>query len=167
MDVVGEGGGSIRDGAPRSAAGRGQMEPSGDFAFDHLSSAISHATAPAFMLGAVAAFLSILITRLERVIDRHRELRGSGDVVAEEQRVVASKSLRRRMKLLSRAIMFSVISAFVTAVLLVLSFLAGLLGLGHGAIVAIFFVIALVLMMLALADLAREVRIQIATMHLD
>jgi hypothetical protein len=30
---------------------------------DQLSSAISHATAPAFMLGAVAGFLSILIAR--------------------------------------------------------------------------------------------------------
>jgi hypothetical protein len=37
---------------------------------DHLSEAISHATAPAFMLGAVAAFLSILIARLERIADK-------------------------------------------------------------------------------------------------
>jgi hypothetical protein len=40
--------------------------------FDHLSSAISHATAPAFMLGAVAGFLSILISRMERIVDRLR-----------------------------------------------------------------------------------------------
>ena len=42
---------------------------------DHLSLAISHATAPAFMLGAVAGFLSILIARLERVADKIRALR--------------------------------------------------------------------------------------------
>jgi len=42
---------------------------------DHLSAAISHATAPAFMLGAVAGFLSILIARLERIADRNRALR--------------------------------------------------------------------------------------------
>jgi hypothetical protein len=34
---------------------------------DHLGLVISHATAPAFMLGAVAAFLSILIQRMERL----------------------------------------------------------------------------------------------------
>jgi hypothetical protein len=39
---------------------------------DHLSSAITHATAPAFMLGPVARFLSILIARMERIIDRKR-----------------------------------------------------------------------------------------------
>ena len=33
---------------------------------DHLTQVISHATAPAFLLGAVAGFLSILVTRLER-----------------------------------------------------------------------------------------------------
>ena len=44
---------------------------------DHLSEAISHATAPAFMLGAVAAFLSILIARLERVADKNKALRSS------------------------------------------------------------------------------------------
>jgi hypothetical protein len=43
----------------------------------HLSQAISHATAPAFMPGAVAAFLSILIARLERVADKLRALRTS------------------------------------------------------------------------------------------
>ena len=42
---------------------------------DHLGSVISHATAPAFMLGAVAAFLSILIQRMERLSDRIRALR--------------------------------------------------------------------------------------------
>ena len=42
---------------------------------DHLGLVISHATAPAFMLGAVAAFLSILIQRMERISDRIRALR--------------------------------------------------------------------------------------------
>jgi hypothetical protein len=39
--------------------------------------AISHATAPAFMLGAVAAFLSILIARIDRIVDRSRALRAA------------------------------------------------------------------------------------------
>ena len=42
---------------------------------EHLGLVISHATAPAFMLGAVAAFLSILIQRMERLSDRIRALR--------------------------------------------------------------------------------------------
>jgi hypothetical protein len=46
-----------------------------------LGLAISHAPAPAFMLGAVAGFLSILIARLERVVDKRRALR-SADAAA-------------------------------------------------------------------------------------
>jgi hypothetical protein len=37
-----------------------------------LSQVISQVTAPAFLLGAVAAFISLLIARLNRVIDRYR-----------------------------------------------------------------------------------------------
>lgn len=138
-----------------------------EMGLDHLASAISHATAPAFMLGAVAGFLSILITRLERVIDRHRELRAAGELPPGDQRLAVSDLIKRRMRLLSRAILLSVVSAFMTAALLVFSFLAGLLGMGHGGIVAVFFTVALILLMVALGDLAREVRLQISTMHLE
>ena len=53
---------------------------------DQLSAAISHATAPAFMLGAVAGFLSILIARMERIVDRNRSLR-AGDLASLEPSV--------------------------------------------------------------------------------
>jgi hypothetical protein len=69
---------------------------------DHLSQAISHATAPAFMLGAVAAFLSILVARLERVGDKLRALRTS-DASLDPTGAIAA-SFARRMELLSRAI---------------------------------------------------------------
>src|SRR5262245_35901913 len=42
--------------------------------FDQLSRIISHATASAFLLGAVAGFVSILIARMNRIIDRVRSL---------------------------------------------------------------------------------------------
>ena len=52
---------------------------------DHLTQVISHATAPAFMLGAVAGFL-ILVTRLERTIDRHRVVRAAAQGSPEAER---------------------------------------------------------------------------------
>ena len=72
---------------------------------DQLSVAIGHATAPAFMLGAVAAFLSILIARLERVADKSRALR-SPDAAAIDPSGAIAASFSRRMVLLSRAILF-------------------------------------------------------------
>jgi hypothetical protein len=132
---------------------------------DHLSQAISHATAPAFMLGAVAAFLSILIARLERVADKLRALRTS-DASLDPTGVVAA-SFARRMELLTRAIYFAVLSALLTAGLLIAAFLAALAGIGHGQIVALLFACALGLLMASLVDFTREMRVYMVHMHLE
>ena len=135
---------------------------------DQLSAAISHATAPAFMLGAVAGFLSILIARMERIVDRNRALQsGGGEALEPSVREAIRKSFARRMLLLGRAIYFAVLSALVTAALLISAFAAALLGLGHGGIVALMFVVALALLMAALIELTREIRVHLATMGLD
>ena len=71
------------------------------------------------------------------------------------------------MILLSRAIYFAVLSALVAAALLVAAFLAALVGIGHGQIIALMFVVSLALLMAALVELAREIRIHMANMHLE
>jgi hypothetical protein len=133
---------------------------------DHLSTAISHATAPAFMLGAVAGFLSILIARLERLADRNRALR-TAEAAAIDQTGEIAASFSRRMELLSRAIYFAVLSALVTAALLVCAFAAALVGIGHGQIVAVMFTVSLALLIASLVELAREIRVYMAHMHLE
>jgi hypothetical protein len=133
---------------------------------DHLSEAISHATAPAFMLGAVAGFLSILISRLERVADRKRAL-SSAEAGALDPSGAIAASFSRRMDLLSRAIYFAVLSALVTAALLITAFLAALVGIGHGKIIALLFAVSLGLLMAALVELTREIRVYMANMNLE
>jgi hypothetical protein len=130
---------------------------------DHLSAAISHATAPAFMLGGVAAFLSVLISRLERVVDRVRALRAPGSTAPEELMALNS----RRMILLNRAIYFAVLSGLCTAALLIVAFACALFGINHRTGVALMFMVALILLMLALIDLTREVRLNMKTMNLE
>ena len=132
---------------------------------DQLSQAISHATAPAFMLGAVAGFLSILIGRLERVADKNRALRTSDPNVDPTGELAAA--FARRMELLNRAIYFAVLSALITAGLLIGAFLAALLGIGHGQIVAAMFAAALALLMASLVELTREMRVYKAHVHLE
>ena len=135
---------------------------------DHLSVAISHATAPAFLLGAVAGFLSILIARMERIVDRNRSLRASNSAgLTTAAREKVAEAFSRRMALLGRAIYLAVLSALTTSALLVSAFLAALFDVAHGRIVAVMFVIALALLMASLTDLAREIRIHLATMGLD
>jgi hypothetical protein len=133
---------------------------------DHLSLAISHATAPAFMLGAVAGFLSILIARLERIADKSRALRFADGAALDPSGAIAA-SFARRMVLLSRAIYFAVLSALVTAALLICAFLAALAGFGHGQVVALLFVVSLGLLIASLLDLAREIRVYMTNMHLE
>ena len=135
---------------------------------NQLSEAISHATAPAFMLGAVAGFLSILIARMERIAERNRALR-SPDLGAVDLAVrdAIAAAFARRMVLLSRAIYFAVLSALVTAALLISAFLAALAGIGHGGIVALMFAGSLALLMASLIELTREIRVHMASMHLD
>ncbi len=41
---------------------------------EHLSQIISHVVAPAFLLGAVASFISILVYRMTAAIERAREI---------------------------------------------------------------------------------------------
>ena len=71
------------------------------------------------------------------------------------------------MELLGRAIYLAVLSALATAALLILAFLAGLLGIGHGRVVATMFTLALLLLMASLVQLAREIRVYMRHMHLE
>jgi hypothetical protein len=54
-----------------------------------------------------------------------------------------------------------------TAALLIAAFLAALVGIGHGLIVALMFALSLGLLMVSLVDLTLEIRVYMATMHLD
>lgn len=133
---------------------------------DQLSLAISHATAPAFMLGAVAGFLSILIARLERVADKIRALRSADAAVADPSGAIAA-SYSRRMALLSRAIYFAVLSALITAAFLIGAFIAALEAVDHARMVAVMFAVSLGLLIAALVELTREIRVYMANMDLE
>ena len=131
---------------------------------DHLTAAISHATAPAFMLGAVAGFLSVLVSRMERIHDRIRTLRANAVEGVPDETAAA---LSRRFAFLNRAIYFAVLSGLCTAALLIVAFACALLGISHTTGVALMFIVALILLMSSLVELTREVRMSLRTMHLD
>jgi Protein of unknown function (DUF2721) len=72
-----------------------------------LSQVISQVTAPAFLLGAVAAFISVLISRMNRIIDRSQALNAIAD---DDKAKAALKSdiprLKRRATLLTKRYCF-------------------------------------------------------------
>jgi Protein of unknown function (DUF2721) len=125
-----------------------------------LSQIMSHAIAPAFLLGAVAAYISILLTRMTMIIDRIRIL---NDISDEDVARVRLRSdiprLKRRAELLNKATYLALGSGICTTLLLILGFGMAFLGFQHEYGVGALFVVAVCLMGASLARFAQEVRI--------
>lgn len=70
-----------------------------------LSQVISQAIAPAFLLGALAAFISLLMLRMNRVVDRSQALNAiGGDDPARVHLKTDLPRLKQRSVLLNKAI---------------------------------------------------------------
>ena len=125
-----------------------------------LSEVISQVTAPAFLLGAVAGFVSLLLARMNRIIDRSQQLDAVSDDDPAKARLKSDiPRLKRRAALLNKAILFSTLSAIVTPLLVIVAFVTSYLNFRHEHGVAVLFMLALGLFTTALVDLARETRI--------
>jgi len=127
---------------------------------DQLGRIIGNVAAPAFLLGAVAAFISVLMSRINRVIDRAQFLHGIGEGDNARSYLKADiPRLRRRAALLNRSLFCSVVAAILTALIIVVAFVSALMHVAHEYGVAILFIGALLLFCMSLIDLARETRI--------
>jgi ABC-type spermidine/putrescine transport system permease subunit I len=127
---------------------------------EQLSQVIAQVTGPAFLLGAVAGFVSLLISRMNRIIDRSQSL----DAIKDDDAVrVKLKSdiprLKRRALLLNKAIFFSTVSAIVTCVLVIVAFATAYYNIRHEYGVGLLFVLALAFFIVSLVNLARETHI--------
>ncbi len=113
---------------------------------DQLSQVISHAIAPAFLLGAVAAFISMLSSRIDVVLGRIRSLNAIPEDDPDRAHLRQDTvRLSRRLQLLHRALLFAVASGVVTTILMILSFALAVLGVQHVWSAAILFIVALAL----------------------
>src|ERR1700753_1521263 len=90
---------------------------------NQLSAIIGSVAAPAFLLGAVAAFISILISRANRVIDRSQYIHSISASDTERSYLKADiPRLKRRAELLNRSVFYATISAILTALLVIVAF---------------------------------------------
>lgn len=128
-----------------------------------LSQVISQAAAPAFLLGALAAFIAILINRLNRIVDRTMTLNGIPDGDTVQNRLKADlPRLMRRAAMINRAIFWAVIASIAATLLIVVAFVTAFFNLQHERGVALFFMISLGAFTISLVDFAREVRIALS-----
>ena len=127
---------------------------------NQLSQVISQAAAPAFLLGALAAFIAVLISRLNRIIDRTVFLNGIPADDAVKSRLKADlPRLMRRAAMMNRAILWAVIGSIAVTVLVIVAFASAFFEVQHERGVAILFMISLGAFTISLIDFAREVRI--------
>ena len=128
-----------------------------------LSQVISQAAAPAFLLGAVAAFIAVLISRLNRIIDRTILLNGIADDDTVKSRLKADlPRLMRRAAMMNRALFWAVISSISVTLLVIVAFASAFFEVQHERGVAVLFMISLGAFTISLVDFAREVRIALS-----
>lgn len=115
---------------------------------------------PVFLLAGIGAILNVLASRLARVVDRSRALeRLHPDSTGPEhtRHVWELRILDRRIALANAAIFLIVASAIAVCVLVAALFIAQLVDLRIGNAVAILFVLAMALLVLALLLFLGEV----------
>ena len=128
--------------------------------FSQISTVIVHATAPAFLLGATASFIGLLVSRLNVIIDRSRAIHGIKDDEEQRQNLKLDiPRLKARARLLQRAISLAVASAICTTLLIGWTFAVALLGFRHEVGAALLFIVSMSLFAVSLLALASEVRI--------
>jgi len=97
-----------------------------------LSQVMSQATAPAFVLGAVAGFISILLGRMTTVLDRIRTLNQIADDDTMRAHLKSDiPRMRQRAKLLNSATHLALASGMCTSLLLVVGFVSAFFRLQH------------------------------------
>jgi uncharacterized membrane protein YgcG len=125
-----------------------------------LSQVIAQAIAPAFILGALAAFISLLILRLNRVVDRSQALNAiGGDDPARVHLKTDLPRLKQRSVLLNKAILYATISAIFATLLVMVAFVSAFFGIQHERGIAVLFIVTLGFFVASLINLARETRI--------
>jgi hypothetical protein len=128
-----------------------------------LSEIFSNAIAPTFFLGAVAAFVSLMTSRLSAVIERIRALNKIADEDHARTRLkVDLERLRRRALFLNSGILAALRGGVCATLLLAIMFVTGFVGLKHAYGAGWLFIIATAFLGLALIRFAQEARIGLA-----
>lgn len=121
---------------------------------------IQLAVAPVFLLSGIGIVLTLLTSRLARVVDRARRLEDAArasDGAALEARRQELRLMAHRCRLMNQAITLGTSSALLVAIVVVLLFLAALLDFNARVAIASLFILAMLALIGALLLFLREV----------
>jgi hypothetical protein len=122
---------------------------------DRLTQIFSNAIAPSFFLGAVAAFVSLMMSRLAAVAAQIKAT-GADQGGAAGGSSAAPGTLKRRARLLSDGIILSLGGGICATLLLAMLFASQFFGLHHAYGAAVLFIGATLLLGIALFRFAQE-----------
>jgi hypothetical protein len=129
---------------------------------NQLAAIFSQAVAPAFLLGAVAAFVSLLMSRLKNIVDRISNLTRIADSDPAQAKVAQEiPYLKRRAVLLNTAAYLALSAGISTTLLLLVSFASAIFKLHHIYGGALLFAVVNGLLMVSLFKFAQEVRVEL------
>jgi hypothetical protein len=127
---------------------------------EELGRVMVRATAPVFLLSAVASFISVLAGRLARIVDRIRSINRIGET--EHQRLFLREDLprlKRRARLVHTAIYLALLSGITTTLIVVFMFGGTFAAIVHEWGAAILFTVTQILFASSLVCFAMELRI--------
>jgi len=128
-----------------------------------ISHLMTEATAPAFILGAVAGFISVLLGRMSTIVERIRSLNDIREDDAARAHLKADIGrLRKRAKLLNSATYLALLSGMCTAFLLVVGFASAFFQLRHEYGAGLLFGLAVCLLGGSLFRFGQEVKMGIS-----
>lgn len=138
-------------------------------AVNTIAQTIQLSLSPVFMLAGISALLNVLAGRLSRVVDRARaveDLHPRSVGPEHDRHVWELRLLDRRMSVINAALVMAVSSAVMTCLVVALLFVAVLIKLHIGTIVALSFILAMGLLISALVSFLIEVRMSLTAIHI-
>ncbi len=120
------------------------------------------ALTPAFLLVAIGTLLNIFVIRLSRIVDRSRDLQAQHTKTKGAEHALVVSELRlvgQRMAIVSRSILFSVLSTIAVCAMIGMLFLMGLVGYAMAQAIVAMFILALLLMAASLILFVREIQL--------
>lgn len=137
-----------------------------DLPVSNIAHDIQLAVAPVFLLTGVAAILSVLTSRLARIIDRSRFLHGKLLSTVAHSGAIQDEltALKKRARLIHWAIGLCTVCILLICAVVAVLFLGSIIALDMAAVIAALFVAAMLCLIMALLNFLCE--IYLATAHI-
>jgi hypothetical protein len=124
-----------------------------------LARAIHLSVAPVFLLAGIAGLLNVLTNRLNRIVDRARQLQKEGAKSANLDSRQELQVHKKRIRLVMKAIEFSTVTILLVALVVAIVFVSAVTAIDLALIVVPLFVLAMACLMIAVVLFLREVQL--------